>query len=186
MAKLERPREQTTSTKTDWHVQLRELLRSCSPSFKVALIGVGHPLRGDDYVGSYTVKTVIEATDGTLPEGAYIFDAEDNVEALISRLASLGLKHVIFIDACEMRTRPGETNLLSVGETSYPFFTTHGIPLRVLAESLLSKSEVWVLAIQPKLAEFGDTMSPELCSAANAISEFIAASFAEGGQGTAD
>jgi len=186
LAKLERPREQTTSTKADWHIQLREMLRACSSTAKIALVGVGHPLRGDDYVGSHTVKIIIETTEGTLPEGAYIFDAEDNVEALITRLAGLGLKHVIFIDACEMRERPGETNLLSVNETSYPFFTTHGIPLKVLAERLLSKSEVWVLAIQPKQAEFGDTLSPELRSAANSISEFTTTNLTEGGQGTAD
>jgi hydrogenase 3 maturation protease len=162
------------------------LLRSCSSNFKVALVGVGHPLRGDDYVGSYIAKRIIETTDGTLPDGAFILDAEGNVEALIMTLAGLGLKHVVFIDACEMMARPGETNLLSVTETSYPFFTTHGIPLKVLAERLLSKSEVWVLAIQPKQSEFGDRLSQELRSAANSISEFIATNLAEGGLATAD
>ncbi len=186
MPKLERPREQTTSTKADWRADLRTLLRSCSTTAGIAFVGIGHPLRGDDYVGSYTAKTIMRAMDGTLPEGMYIFDAEDNLEALITRLADLSLQHVIFIDACEMRARPGEVNLLSVSETSYPFFTTHGIPLKVLAERLLSKSEVWVLAIQPKQAEFGDRLSPELRSAAAHISGFITKGLGEGSQAIAD
>ncbi len=152
----------------------------------VALVGLGNRFRGDDYIGSYIAKELIKRTKGNLPEGLYLFDAETNVESLILKLARIGLTHAVFIDACEMGAEPGETNLLSVNKTSYPFFTTHGIPLRVLAERLLSKSAVWVLAIQPKQAEFGDRLSPELRSSASAISGFITANLAEGGLTTAD
>ena len=185
MAKMERPQKQTTQTKT-WQVQLRDLIEFLSPAKRVALVGVGHPLRGDDYVGSYAVKAIMQATDGSLLDGVYLFDAEDNVEALIARLARLGLKHVIFIDACEMGLRPGETRLVSVAETSYPFFTTHGIPVKVLAERLLSESEVWVLAIQTENTEFGEDLSPEIRDAAISVSNFITANLTEGGRAIAD
>lgn len=185
MAWHERSVGQTNSAET-WQVQLKELLNSCSQEAKVALVGVGHPLRGDDYVGSYTVKATIEATGGTLPQGTYLFDSEDNVEAQITRLAGLGLKHVIFIDACEMQLRPGQVNLLRVSNTSYPFFTTHGIPLKVFAERLLSESEVWVLAIQPKRTEFGENLSPEIRHTAVTISKFIATNLLGGGREIAD
>lgn len=181
MATLEREPEKTASTE-DWRTQLRELLSSCSSEARLAIVGVGHPMRADDYVGSYAVKAVIEATDGALPEGAYLFDVENSVEALVGTLAKLGLKHVIFIDACEMGLRAGETSLLSVEDTSYPFFTTHGIPLKVLAERLLPESKVWVLAIQPKQAEFGGTLSTEVELAASNISELMTKSLIEGGQ----
>lgn len=180
MSKLERPMEQTTSTET-WQVQLSDLLGLFSPTKRLALVGVGHPLRGDDYVGSYAIKAVMEATEDSLPDDVYLFDAEDNVEAVITRLARLGLKYVIFIDACEMGLKPGVTGLLSVTETSYPFFTTHGIPLRVLAERFLPDSEVWVLAIQPKRAEFGSSLSPEIQDAAISISKFITTNLKGGG-----
>ncbi len=185
MSKLERPRDQTTSTET-WQVQLKDVLGLFSPTKKLALVGVGHPLRGDDYVGSYAVKAIMEATEGTLPDGVYLFDAEDNVEALITKLARAGLKHVIFIDACEMGLKPGEIRLLPVAETSYPFFTTHGIPLRVLAERLLSESKVWVLAIQPNRTEFGRSLSAEIQDAAISVSKFITTHLKGGGQAIAD
>ena len=181
MAKLERPRARTTSTKT-WQVKLKGILNSCSPSAKVGLVGVGHPLRGDDYVGSYVAKSIIRATRGTLPEGSYLFDSEDNVEGLISKIASLGLRHIIFIDSCEMGLRPGEADLLPIAETSYPFFTTHGIPLKVLAEQLLSKSQVWVLAIQPRSIGFGESLSPEVRETAMAVSDLITSNLVNGGQ----
>jgi hydrogenase maturation protease len=177
--------ERTASTE-NWQIQLRELLSSCSPEARLAIVGVGHPMRADDYVGSYTVKAIMEATDGALPKGAYLFDAEDSVEALIGNLAKLSPKHVIFIDACEMGLRPGEVKLLPVAETSYPFFTTHGIPLKVLAERLLSESKVWVLAIQPKQTEFDLSLSQAIQLTAKNVSELITRSLIEGGETIAD
>jgi hydrogenase 3 maturation protease len=176
LTQSQRLREQTISARVQWELQLKELLAAS----KIALVGIGHPMRGDDYVGSFIVKRIIEATDGTLPENVYLFDAEDNVENLITRLSRIGLPQVVFIDACEMRAKPGEINLLSVAETSYPFFTTHGIPLKVLSEHLLKGSEVWVLAIQPKETEFDADLSPQLRDAASYVSNFIVSNLMEG------
>lgn len=181
MAMQGEQQERTASTE-NWQIQLRKLLSSCSSETRLAIVGVGNPMRADDYVGSYTVKAIMEATDGALPEGAYLFDAEDSVEALIGSLAKLGLKHVIFIDACEMGLPPGQANLLSVAETSYPFFTTHGIPLKVLSDRLLSGSKVWVLAIQPKQTEFDASLSDEIQLTATNVSELITRSLIEGGE----
>ncbi len=184
MAKLEQPPAQTASTKT-WQLQLRELIRSCSPEAKVGFVGVGHPLRGDDYVGSYVAKAIKKRTRSVLPEGVFLFDAEDNVELSISKIASHDLRHIIFIDSCEMGLGPGAVDLRPIDETSYPFFTTHGIPLKVLAEQLLSKSQVWVLAIQPKQADFGENLSPQVHETAIAVSDFIASNLMRGGQAIA-
>jgi len=172
----------TTSTIQQWELSLNELLAAASPTSKVALVGIGHPLRGDDYVGSYVMKGIIKARGSTLSDCVYVFDAEDNVERVIARISRVNPKHVIFIDACEMGLRPAETKLLRVDETSYPFFTTHGIPLKVLAEQLLVGCKVWVLAIQPKDTEFGEVLSPEVHDAADHVWKFIASSLAKEGR----
>jgi len=172
----------TTSTIQQWELPLNELLAAASPTSKVALVGIGHPLRGDDYVGSYVMKGIIKARGSTLSDCVYVFDAEDNVERVIARISRVNPKHVIFIDACEMGLRPAETKLLRVDETSYPFFTTHGIPLKVLAEQLLVGCKVWVLAIQPKDTEFGEVLSPEVHDAADHVWKFIASSLAKEGR----
>ena len=166
--------DQTTSTNHQWQSQLGGLLTATSPPSKLALVGLGHPLRGDDYVGSYIMKGIIKTSGGMLSDRVFLFDAEDNLERVITRLSRIGPKQVVFIDACEMGARPGETKLLSVDETSYPFFTTHGIPLKVLAERILMGCRVWVLAIQPDETEFSDELSPELRDTATYISKFIA------------
>lgn len=176
MAQLQGFREQTTSARVHWELQLKELLASASPTSKVALVGVGHPLRGDDYVGSFIVKTLMNECR---TESIGFFDAEGGVEMVVSRIAKFSPKHVLFIDACEMNARPGDIALISVTDTNYPFFTTHGIPLKLLASQFLSDCEAWVLAIQPEHMEVDDYLSPGVNDSAVYISSFIAAMLKE-------
>ena len=154
-----------------WQAKLSRLLLSSSKN-RIAFIGVGHPLRGDDYVGSYVVKELIKRV-ARKPLNVDFFDAEDSVESVITKAIQTNPKHVIFVDSCEMDSQPGEVRLISVSETDYPFFTTHGIPLKLLSERLLPESEAWVLAIQPKQVEFSEKMSTEIGEASVLISEFI-------------
>jgi len=155
-----------------WEIQVKNLLRSSSTEH-VALVGMGHPFRGDDYAGSYIVKTLMNQAKGDLFGKIRLVDAEDNVEAIIGKIAELGCRHVVFVDACEMQGRYGETHLIPVSQTTYPFFTTHGIPLKLIADRLLPESQVWLLAIQPKNTDFGEDLSPEIRDAANSFSNFI-------------
>ena len=138
----------------------------------MVIIGVGHPLRGDDYVGSYVAKELITRVESKL-NNVEFFDAEDSVESIISKVIETKPKYVIFVDSCEMNTEPGEIRLISVSDTDYPFFATHGIPLKLLSERLLPQSEAWILAIQPDHVEFSDKMSREVTEAGILISEFI-------------
>jgi hydrogenase 3 maturation protease len=148
---------------------------------KVALVGVGNPLRSDDYVGSYVVKTIIRA-GGTHFRDVYLIDAENNVESLITKIQSISAAHVIFVDACQMGLEPGSVNLLAVEDTSYPFFTTHGIPLKLLAERLLSGSKVWVLAVEPNRTDFGEGLTREITDSAITISRLVMENLSSGGR----
>ena len=168
---------QRTSTVTSWQEILTHLLKSTSPSNPTVLVGVGHPLRGDDYAGSLIAKELKKTTNYSR-KGLYIFDAEDDVEGVISKLRKLHPKRIVFVDACEMKMRPGEVRLLSIDDTSYPFFTTHGIPLKLLAQQLLPETEAWLLAIQPE--SFGLIgLSTEMKETIKSVIEFIASSLKE-------
>jgi hydrogenase maturation protease len=162
--------QQTTLTEAMWLTELESIFHaSLCCAGKVVLVGMGHPLRRDDYAGSYIVKKLKSAANGPLPDAFYIFDGEDNVEALITEISELAADHVVFVDACEMKAEPGETQLVSIERTSYPFFTTHGIPLKLIANQLLPKSNVWLLAIQPKDTNFGEELTPGIRRVCNSI-----------------
>ena len=162
------------STGGQWEPELERIMACSSSTNKVVLVGMGHPLRSDDFAGSYLVKKLIVRAKHKFSDGVYLFDGEDNVETLITKIADLNPSHVIFVDACEMKAKPGETRLISVTETDYPFFTTHGVPLKLLAEKLLPRSQVSLLAIQPKKTDFGERLSPEVQAVADSFSHRFA------------
>jgi len=160
---------------TEWQTILKDILAAATTDAKVVLVGVGHPLRGDDHVGSFIVKSLGERRSGAIQ----FFNGEDNVEAIIARIGTLRPKHVVFIDACDMNVRTGEARLVTMNKTKYSFFATHGIPLKLLAERFLPNSQSWVLAIQPERLEISTSLSPKVNTSARSIVEFIKASTTE-------
>lgn len=171
MVRSEHGTKQTTQTIVDWKSRLQILFRSSSDQ-NIAIIGIGHPLRGDDYIGSFILKE-LRRNAKMIPINVQLLDAENNVECIISKLVKLKPKHVIFIDACKMNLKPGGINLIPVTATEYPFFTTHGIPLKLLSKQFIPESECWILAVQPKQVEFSDTPSPEVRKAGIMISDYV-------------
>lgn len=167
-----RPAFDETTSSAEWRAQLKQILTS-KPKSRVAIVGVGHPFRGDDYAGSVILKNIVEQVDGTPPEGVFLFNVEDNAEAFVMKIASLSPDDVIFIDVCDMKSDIGSIRLVPVAQTAYHFFTTHGVPMKVLAEHLLLSSRVWILAIQPALLGFGEKLSPEIRRIVLSVSRFI-------------
>lgn len=170
MAELERTHAITLSTHANWQPRFRQVLVSASPTAKVALVGVGHPMRGDDFVGSFIVKTLKKRIP---TDRVVLFDSEDGVEWVISKIKNANPKHLVLLDACELNTDPGEITLIPLAETSYPFFTTHGIPLKLLTSKLLPSVETWILAIQPERMGLNEGLSQVVLGAANSISDFV-------------
>jgi len=158
-------------TMTDWQTALKSILVSAANDSRVVLIGIGHPLRGDDQVGSLIAKSLNKSGSGAIE----FFDGEDTVETIIVRVGKLRPTHAVFIDACDMNLAAGEVRLITMNQTEYSFFTTHGIPLKLLAERFLPNSKSWVLAIQPDRLEISSSLSPRVNNAARSIVEFIKA-----------
>jgi len=75
-------------------MQLKQILTS-NPRSHVAVVGVGHPFRGDDYAGSLILKKIIRRLNGEPPRGVFLFNVEDNAEAFVMKIASLRPDDVI-------------------------------------------------------------------------------------------
>jgi hydrogenase 3 maturation protease len=128
-------------------------------------------MRGDDFVGSFIVKTLKNKVPTVK---VALFDSEDGVEWVISKIKNAQPKHLILLDACQMNADPGEVSLIPLAQTSYPFFTTHGIPLKLLTSKLLPSVETWILAIQPARMGLNEGLSKQVLGTANSISNFVA------------
>ena len=179
MAVLERTYDETPSTHANWQPQLKKILGSVTSTRKAALVGVGHPMRGDDFVGSYIVKDLMKKKVPT--ERLVLFDAEDGIEWVMSRIREPNPEHLIVLDACEMNRNPGEVALIPLAQTDYPFFTTHGIPLKLLVSKLLPCVNTSILAVQPGQMRLNGDLSSEVLAAASSISSFFEMTLKEDG-----
>lgn len=132
---------------------------------RVAVLGVGNRLRGDDGVGPIVIDGLREAG---LNEG--LFDCGTAPENYIAPALELEPEGVLFVDACAFGGHPGEFRLFSrqeIDELAMALVSTHTLPLAMTVEliALQSPARIALLGVQPAQVEFGLPLSPAVAAA---------------------
>ena len=141
---------------------------------KVAVIGVGNRMRGDDGVGSLIAERLQELAKGSL----LVIDAETVPENYLGVLLDSKPEFVLFIDAVDFGGEAGEWALVPLSVLGDKVPTTHTVSLKLLGQILESNGiECLLLAIQPKQIGFGVPMSEEVASTAERIVQVLAQVF---------
>lgn len=141
---------------------------------RIALIGVGNTLRGDDGAGSLLARRL--SARGI----ARAFDGGTAPENYGERVAALDPETVFIADAACFGGRAGEVRLLDPRSLGAGAFSTHGVSLRPLAAYLEGRCgcRVVVVGIQPATAGGKDGPSPPVRRALAALEEHFAGLFA--------
>jgi hydrogenase 3 maturation protease len=144
---------------------------------RIALIGIGNPMRGDDNAGLAVIddlKKRIMMRDISL-ENVLLMKAGSTPENFTFEIRRFNPTHVLMIDAAQMNEKPGEARLLSPDNIGGVSISTHNLPLNILAEFIkrTTGAKIAVIGIQPEETEFGTKMSLEIKKAAKRISELI-------------
>lgn len=109
------------------------------------IIAVGNPLKGDDSIALHIAKNL----------NYKVIFAEQNPENFISQG-----NNVIIIDAVDFGGKPGDVKLFKKEEfDDFVLNSTHSIQLPML-NTLCNK--IYLIGIQPKSINYGDTLSNEL------------------------
>jgi hydrogenase 3 maturation protease len=141
---------------------------------RVAVIGVGNRMRGDDGVGSVIAERLQELAKGSL----LVIDAETVPENYLGVLLDSKPEVALFIDAVDFGGEVGEWALVPLSVLGDKVPTTHTVSLKLLGQILESNgTECLLLAIQPKQIGFGAPMSEEVASAAERIVQMLAQVF---------
>lgn len=161
---------------SSWKKQLSENLshpaRTSKPN--LAIVGVGSELNGDDGVGIHIARRLIRR----LPDRKDILVLEGSTlpENIIGPLRRFNPGQVIIIDAADFSGTAGEIRFIPPEQIGGMSFSSHTLPLSILARFLEKEldSKVLILGIQPESLEFGDKISPACKNAADRIMrEFI-------------
>lgn len=158
-----------------WQASLSQTLHRRSNPLRVAVVGVGHELNGDDVAGLAVVRALSPALASS--DRVLIVDAgpaPENTTGLLRRFAP---DLVLLVDAAQMDAPPGAVCWLDWQETTGISASTHTLPLHLLARYLVAElgCEVALLGIQPAANVPGAPLSPEVEEAVDAVAAGLAA-----------
>jgi hydrogenase 3 maturation protease len=163
----------------------KELSRTLSPSppdgldagspdtTRLAVIGVGQRLRGDDGAGSIAAERLAaRLSDPTL----LVIDAGHAPENCLGPVVRFRPGVVLFIDAARVDAPPGTVVWLSAAEAGSAGGSTHTLPLSMLGAYLMEETgaAVYVVGIQPATTVMTNALSPPVTRAVNDVVDAIA------------
>lgn len=135
----------------------------------VAVVGVGHELRGDDAAGVAVARALREL----VAPGSRLLaiDAGPAPENYTGTLRRFGPDLVLLIDAAQMGDAPGAVRWLTWQAIGGISASTHTLPLHVLAGFLAADigCEVALIGIQPGGTALGTSLSPAVRRAVDLV-----------------
>ncbi|MCS7096126.1 MAG: hydrogenase maturation protease [Nitrososphaerota archaeon] len=143
-----------------------------SDAKKVAIAGIGNPIRMDDFVG----VRIVQILSGKVSDKVLLIECESIPESYIQQIINFNPTHVLLIDAALLGLNPGEPEFLSPEQLPiFPAYSTHILPLRIFCEHLLKTTEakIGLLLIQPKQTDFGEGLTPEVEASAEKLSSIL-------------
>ena len=135
---------------------------------RVALLGIGQELRGDDGAGVAVARGLSPLAHPRF----LVIEAGHAPENHTAPLRRFRPDLVLLVDAAEMGDRPGTVRWLAWEETSGLSASTHTLPLYMLARYLVHAigCEVVLVGIQPAHTDLDRPLSPAVAGAVGALS----------------
>lgn len=161
-------------SKMCWQNSLQTIIQKLPQSEpRLAVVGVGHELRGDDAAGVMVARYLQERIG---PRDRWlVIDGGHAPENCTAPLRRFKPDLVILVDAAALNLSPGAIQLLSWQQIGGLSATTHTLPLHLLARYLIAElnCEVILIAIQPQDTSLGVPLSPLVQSAVDEVGKEI-------------
>lgn len=163
-------------SKPSWTEQLDLILTSRTTGlndYRLAIVGIGNELSGDDAAGVVLVQRLNEAlshrSDLLFIDGGL---APENFSGLIRKFSP---HQLLFIDAANLDGQPGEIDVFEMEELDGLSFSTHTLPPAILAEYLAAECSctVKLLGIQPVTFGMEEPMSEAVIKSINTVVDYI-------------
>jgi len=139
---------------------------------RVVIVGIGNPLRKDDFVG---VK-VVRALKNRVSQSVYLIECETVPESFMEPITGLNPSHILIIDAALLNLEAGSSKLVDPKDLKVrQMVSTHVIPLRIFCQYLaqVTEAKIALLLIQPKDTSFGEDLTQELENAVMRLAKLL-------------
>lgn len=158
-----------------WKTLLQQWIARQNRVPRIAVLGIGNPLRSDDAAGVQVVRGLQNHFTRDL-DSVLVIDAGQAPENHTAELRRFRPELVLLIDAAEMGLPPGEIRWVGIDEIDGMSASTHTLPLSMLAKYLTMECscDVDLLGIQPRSVEIGESVSADVLRAVDEIAEELA------------
>jgi len=154
---------------------MRNLKKNLSSSLKgaerIAVLGIGSELRADDIAGILVAQDLEKLKN----QNFKVFLGYTAPENLSGEIRKFKPTHLIMIDTADIGKKPGEVELFTPENVGGISFSTHKLPVKIMAQFLQKDIDckVMIIGIQPKTLEFGKNISKEAKSAVAKLTEAL-------------
>jgi len=151
-----------------------ELKSRLKTAKKVAVLGVGSELRGDDAAGMLVAQTVSKYE--RRKRSFRVFMGSTAPENLTGEIIKFKPSHIIIVDTADIKQKPGTILLLKAGDLADGVsFSTHKLPPKVMMDYFVKKLKcsISIIGIQPKCIKFDANVSKEVKSSVKEVSSAI-------------
>jgi hydrogenase 3 maturation protease len=148
-----------------WQNSLSKLLRNSLDSSngtpRLAVVGIGNELNGDDAAGSLVARALNERTTLGGIYSLLVIDAGVAPENITGDLRTFKPDLIVFIDAADMGEAPGTVRWIAMDEIDGMSAVTHRMPLSMLSQYLTLElgCDIVLLGIQPASVVMGKDLS---------------------------
>jgi hydrogenase 3 maturation protease len=152
---------------------------------RLAVVGIGSELRGDDCAGLLVIRELRAALGRSRPAALRLFDGGTAPENLTGAILRWQPSHILLVDAADLGLQPGAVKLIAPEQIAGLSFSTHALPLKLLADYLSQapggsadanapvERRVLIVGLQPGRTDFGRAPSVEIKGAARRLAREI-------------
>ena len=160
-----------------WQSEVRQIFKNLIANrsdARIAFLGVGNKLAGDDAVGSVIARNLLRMARPS--PRLLILDGGPAPENFVGKLEAFAPDLVLIIDAADFDAVPGTVRLLDVSQISGAFPSTHATSIKVLSDYFrqsMVACAVYLLGIQPQTVVFDKALSPAAGETVQAVIQYL-------------
>lgn len=135
---------------------------------KVAILGVGSDLRGDDAAGLLVASALAKNLKSSKVK---VFLGDTAPENLTGEVRKFKPTHLIMIDCADFELKPGAVMIFKPEDIAGITFSTHRLPLKLIADYMESaiKCKTVIIGIQPLALKFDSEVSAVIKSSVKVL-----------------
>ena len=161
----------------------QKLRKELENAKRVAVLGIGSELRGDDTVGLLVLKHLRSRLKVSSPgkkqqqkmPAFKLFNGGTAPENLTGEIRRFKPSHLIMIDAVDMGKKPGTIALVDLKKTENTAFLTHKLPVKLMLDYMAAEMSFTTIfiGIQPRSLEFEGKISKPVIRAGRQTADWL-------------